>query len=225
MPDPNLTAPPAPLPEAPGFLQFFDTVLPDPCSAFLVALVAHGLAAFVLAAASTSPDRAYESTKRRGTLAGAFCFLLLCCAEYLRRGPDWGTILLLSGLRAWIVASLVRLLLACLSLFGAGVWAPFVSRRKVSQERLAHERYRARLAEEQARKQAEEARRPLPVIPPRPPPPTFESDVAVLLDRFEQLKEATRKLPIPQDEQDARIRFLKDKLDEHLNLLLEKYTQ
>jgi hypothetical protein len=224
MPHPFTSPDPSTDPPLSGLLTFFDTVLGDPCSAFVVALIAHGLAVLLL---GMTPASRYRK-KRWGILTGVSFFLLLAYAEYARQGPAWLPIFAVSGIRGWLIASMVQFILGATSLFHAGVLGPLRFRRHNLREHQAHEEYQARLAEERRAQEAaarEDQIPPSPAAdpPPRPPPVTFESELAETLARFEQMKEAILRLPIPQDDQEARIRFLKDKLDEQINVLMEKY--
>jgi hypothetical protein len=133
-------------------------------------------------------------------------------------GPDWITITVIAALRAWIVYSV-----ACIT---GTLWS--VSSRNLT---LACARLQSYFTRRSTRERSTPAEAPVahspqplpdPTPAPQPPsPPTLEEKAAALRTRFSRCKEEILMMPIPDDEKEARIDYLKSQLDEQLNQLFE----
>jgi hypothetical protein len=194
-----------------GLMDHFDRFLGDGCSALVLAIAAALLSGYLRQLVPTDEGR----IRCRSSLVGVFAFLGFCAAEYLRRGPEWITIVFVSALRAWLLASVLGIALASWALLRGHLLDPVLLRLRIERDQRARQKY------------VDTIRRDAPVSPPVPPPPhpppplTVEQKAAQLLEKFNRLERAIAALPIPANEKTARLNHLRKQLNRDLDRLTE----
>ncbi len=194
-------------------LTHFDNLMGDPCSGFALAIALHIASGFLLRFAHEQMG----SIRSFAAIAAGVAFLLLSCIEYVIYGPDWLTISVTVAMKAWIVYSVI-----CIT---GTLWS--VSLRNLELARARLQRYFTPRPTQKrstpAAPSVAHSPQPAPDPPPapEPPPPTLEEKAAALRTRFSRCKEEIHMMPIPDDEKEARIKYLKAQLDEQLNRLFE----
>lgn len=190
----------------------FDRLMGDPCSGFALAVALHIVSGRVLLYA----DRHSRTIRSLAAIVAILMFLALVCAGYLTSGPDWIVITPSAALRTWVTYSAILILASLVAILIDGLR---LTRSQNQQTSASRPMQKLSTRSEQAA--SSEVEHVSKAAPTQKPPPTLEEKAAVLRTRFARYKEEIGKMPIPDDEKEARIHYLREQLDEQLNTLFE----